>query len=296
MAEPGTDLGRVGRVDVIWRLFPGEVDGEVRDLLPTALECHPEVRWVHTASAGIDHLADLFSHRPTTILTHSAGVTSIPIAEFVVGCLLHHCKRAAELEENQRQRRYQALALRELADLQVVLFGLGAIATEVSKRLLPFGCRMTAVRRDPSRPSPKGVSAVYPFSGLIQACRGADALVLVAPLTNETAGAIGKEALAELAPESVLVNVARGGLIDESALLSGLSRGRPRAAYLDAFVDEPLPVNSPLWTALGVHLTPHLSWSSPHLARRTSQLFAEQLRRWVTGEPLLNRADPSAGY
>jgi phosphoglycerate dehydrogenase-like enzyme len=296
LTEVGDDLTRLGRFDMIWRLMPAEVDGVAHDQLANALGTHPEVDWVHTVSAGIDHLAALFADRPNVILTHSAGVTAIPIAEFVVGCLLQHCKRVAELADLQRERRFVQLTLRELGDMRVVLLGLGAIGSEVARRLAPFGCQVVGVRRDPSRPTPPGVTQVFGSQDLARSCQGADALILVAPLTPDTERAVNAEVLAELAEGSVLVNVARGGLVDEAALLAAVSAGRPAAAYLDAFVEEPLPHGSPLWTAPGVHVSPHLSWSSSHLARRTSELFAEQLRRWLAGEPLRNRADPGAGY
>ncbi|HVB53590.1 MAG TPA: D-2-hydroxyacid dehydrogenase [Candidatus Acidoferrales bacterium] len=295
-AEAGADLTRLGDFDVIWRLFPGSAAGDPPDRFPEALQSHPEVRWVHTASAGIDHLAVLFRDRPDTILTHSAGVTAIPIAEFVVGCLLQHCKRFPELAEQQRERRFVQLPLRELGDLRVVLFGLGAIGGAVASRLAPFGCQLVGVRRDPSRPGPAEVGQVFGAPDIARACQGADALILVAPLTMETEGAVNNLVLSQMASGSALVNVARGGLVDEPVLLAALAQGRPAAAYLDAFVEEPLPDGSPLWTAPGVHVSPHLSWSSSHLARRTSELFAEQLRRWVDGESLLNRANPQAGY
>lgn len=296
LTEPGEELARLGKFEVIWRLFPAEMDGVARDQLAEALDTHPEVRWVHIASAGIDHLATLFVDRPNTVLTHSAGVTAIPIAEFVVSCLLHHCKRLPELAQLQQRRQSIQLTLRELGDCRVVLFGLGAIATEVARRLSPFGCQLIGVRRDPSRKAPAGVSQVFGPHELAQACHGADALVLVAPLTSDTERAVDAEALAQLAEESVLVNVARGGLVDESALLAALALGRPAAAYLDAFMEEPLPEQSPLWTTPGVHVSPHLSWSSSHLGQRTSQLFSDQLSRWLASEPLLNLADPRAGY
>ena len=296
LAEPEQELGPLGDFEVIWRLFPAGAEPGFQDQLQEALDCHPEVRWVHSASAGIDRLAHLFRDRAGTILTHSAGVTAIPIAEFVVGCLLEHCKRFPELQELQRQRRFGRLDLRELADLRVVLFGMGAISRQLVTRLVPFGCYIVGVRKDLSRSTPPGVSIVFAAEDLARACRHADALVLVAPLTSETRGAVDATVLAEMEPGSVLVNVARGGLVDELALLRALAAGRPATAYLDAFSEEPLPASSPLWTSSGVRVSPHISWNSPHLARRTSQLFAEQLRRWLAGEELLNRADPGAGY
>ncbi|MGC1183858.1 MAG: hypothetical protein WBA31_01740, partial [Candidatus Dormiibacterota bacterium] len=111
LAESPADLAGLGQCEVIWRLFPGTVDGVFRDLLPAALDSHPEVRWVHTASAGIDQLAAYFRDRDQITLTHSAGVTAIPIAEFVVTCLLHHCKRFPELAALQSQRQFEQLRL-----------------------------------------------------------------------------------------------------------------------------------------------------------------------------------------
>ncbi|MGH7691506.1 MAG: D-2-hydroxyacid dehydrogenase [Candidatus Dormibacteria bacterium] len=294
--EPGVDLSRLGEFDVIWRIFPGKVDGVARDQLEEALGSHPEVRWVHTASAGIDGLGQLFQGRPQTRLTHSAGVTAIPISEFVVGCLLQHCKRTAELEQQQRQRHFAQLQLRELRDLRVVLYGLGAIGSAVAHRLAAFECHLVGVRRSLDRGGPPEVAQLFGPPDLARACSGADALVVAAPLTPQTERSVGARVLAPLAEGSVVVNVARGGLVDEKALLAGLLARRPAAAYLDAFAEEPLPAGSPLWTTPGVHVSPHISWSSAHLGRRSSELFAEQLRRWVAGETLLNQADPREGY
>lgn len=291
--EPSADLRGIGDVQIIWRIFPR---GEGGDRLAEALKFHPEVRWVHSASAGIDHLAPLFRSRPDTILTHSAGVTAVPISEFVVACLLHFCKRLHSLAELQEQRRFGRLPLRELRDLKVVLLGLGAIGAAVAERLLPFGCAVEAVRRQPGRPHSVAVGRVYGPGELQTACTGADALVLAAPSTGDTRRVVDARVLGRMAAGGVVVNVARGELLDEAALLAGLAAGRPAAAYLDVFSEEPLPATSPLWSATGVHVSPHLSWSSPHLARRSSQLFLAQLRRWLDDQPLANVADPSLGY
>jgi phosphoglycerate dehydrogenase-like enzyme len=251
---------------------------------------------VHTVSAGIDHLAALFADRPNIILTHSAGVTAIPIAEFVVGCLLQHCKRVAELADLQRERRFVQLTLRELGDMRVVLLGLGAIGSEVARRLAPLRLPggwgpAGSLAADSSRCDPS--LRIPGFGAVLQGRRCPNSGGT--PNPRHRAGGerrgIGRACRGERAGER-----GPGRLVDEAALLAAVSAGRPVAAYLDAFVEEPLPDGSPLWTAPGVHVSPHLSWSSSHLARRTSDLFAGQLRRWLAGEPLRNRADPGAGY
>ncbi|MGH7697982.1 MAG: D-2-hydroxyacid dehydrogenase [Candidatus Dormibacteria bacterium] len=295
LLPPGRPIPE-GEFQVLWRLFPGRLAGNDPHQFERALDSHPELVWVHTSSAGIDHLAELFQDRPSITLTHSAGVVAQPIAEFALGCLLQHCKRWDQLRRLQAERRFESLALRELADLRVAVFGLGAIGSRLAHLLQAAGTTVVGVRRHPSRPVPPGVSRVYPPQQLANACQGADALVLAAPLTQATRHAVGGAVLAALAEGSVLINVARGALLDEAALAPALASGRPAAAYLDAFEEEPLPTDSALWALAGAYLSPHVSWSSPNFARRTSQFFGEQLQRWLRGESLLNRASPSAGY
>lgn len=283
-----------GDFDCVWRLYGGRLQGAVQDPLETALDRHPEIRWVHSVSAGIDHLRPLFQGRPDLVLTHSAGVVAAPIAEFIVGCLLQHCKRTAHLAELQRERRFESVALRELADLRVVILGLGAIGGRAAELLSAFGCDLIGVRRHPARGGP--IADVRPAEDLGSACEGADALVVAAPFTPATGHLVDDAVLSRLAVGSVLVNVARGELIDDTALLHRLAAGPLGSAYLDAFTEEPLPVTSPLWGAERVFISPHVSWSSPNFARRAVELFASQLRRFRDGEPLLNVADVNEGY
>jgi phosphoglycerate dehydrogenase-like enzyme len=290
----GEGTAALGQFDCMWRLFGGW--GGSPDPVGEALQSHPELRWVHTVSAGIDRLGEHFTGRPGVALTTSAGVTAIPIAEFVVGCMLQHCKRYPEIWELQRQRRFEQLALRELSDLKVVILGMGAIGTTIARLLQPFGCELIGARRRPGLPGEELVSAVYPPAELGAACHGADALVLAAPLTQETRGIVDEKVLSRLADGSCLVNIARGGLAKEAVLLEQLRSGPLAAAYLDAFEQEPLPPESPLWSAPGAFLSSHCSWRSPNFSRRSSELFGEQLRRFGTGQPLLNVSHPAWGY
>jgi phosphoglycerate dehydrogenase-like enzyme len=296
LAPAGEDTSALGKFDCIWRLFGGWAATGASDPLREALRSHPEVGWVHTVSAGIDRFAEHFTDRPGVTLTNSAGVMAVPISEFVVGCLLQHCKRYPELWELQKQRRFEQPALRELGDLKVVILGLGAIGTTIARLLAPFHPELVGVRRRPGLAGHELVSAVHPTAELAEVCRGADALVLAAPLTGETRGIVSAEVLSGMAPGSCLINIARGGLVEERALLDQLESGPLAAAFLDAFEQEPLPPESPLWSAPGAFISSHCSWSSPNFPRRTSELFGEQLRRFGTGEPLLNVAQPAWGY
>jgi phosphoglycerate dehydrogenase-like enzyme len=296
MAAAGEETPPPGRFDCIWRLFEGRSAGAAEDTLAVALSRHPEVRWVHTVSAGVDHLGEVLAPHPGIVLTNSAGVVAIPIAEFVVGCLLQHCKRYPEIWALQQARRWESLQLRELGDLEVVIMGLGAIGMELARRLRPFGCHLRGVRRHPEAGGGGLVSELFSPEQLVAACAGADALVLAAPLTQETRGIVGRAELAALKPGACLVNIARGKLIVEEELIAALQEGPLAAAFLDAFEEEPLPPSSSLWSAPGVYISPHISWSSPHFANRAAELFAAQLRRFANGEPLINRVDLASGY
>ncbi|MHB8394141.1 MAG: D-2-hydroxyacid dehydrogenase [Candidatus Dormibacteria bacterium] len=296
VVAPGEEETAAGSFDCIWRLFYGHEAAAKEDPLPGVLRAHPEVKWIHTVSAGVDRIGDILAERPEIILTNSVGVTAIPIAEFVVGCLLQHCKRYPEIWAAQQMSRWESLALRELGDLRVVIVGLGAIGQEVALRLAPFGCRVTGIRRHPKGAGLGIVDDVRGPDQLAQACEEADALVLAVPLTTETRGLVGAEVLSRLQPGACVINIARGGLIEETELVKVLASGRLAAAYLDAFEEEPLPPSSPLWSSPGVFLSPHLSWSSPNFTRRTCELFGDQLRRFSTGEPLVNQVDLRAGY
>ncbi len=260
-----------------------------------ALRDHPEVTWVHTSAAGIDRIR-LEVDRPGITVTDGVGISAVPIAEFVVACLLAHAKRLLTFAAQHRDRRWHSPELRELGDLRVVILGLGSIGRAVAARLVPFGAPVAGVRRDPGRGGVPGVARVVGPADLVDICTGADALVLAAPLTAATHGIVGARVFQALAPGSVMVNIARGAIVDEAALLSGLAAGRPAAAYLDALAEEPLPASSPLWSAPGVLVTSHTSWSSPRFAERSADLCAAQVRRRLAGRPLRNVADLGAGY
>lgn len=294
-APLGLEAEVLGPFDCIWRLFEGRFAGVRRNPLADALAAHPEVRWVHSVSAGIDGFGEALAGHPDIVLTNSAGVVAIPIAEFVVGCLLHHCKRLSEIWAAQRDSRWESFRLRELGDFKVVILGFGAIGVEVARRLQPFGCRVTAVRRHPEAGGAGLALEVTSPGRLAEACLGADALVLAAPLTAETRGIVSREVLSALTREACVINIARGGLIDEPALMAAL-QGEALSAYLDAFNEEPLPRSSPFWTTPGIFLSPHISWSSPNFTRRTCELFGDQLRRFSQGQKLLNQVDLRAGY
>jgi phosphoglycerate dehydrogenase-like enzyme len=172
--------------------------------------------------------------------------------------------------------------------------GLGTIGTEVARRAAAFGMRVWGVRR--SGAPVAGVDRVVAPDRLDEVLRLADYLALTLPLTPETRGLIGARELALLPRGAFVVNVGRGGLVDETALAEAIAAGRLGGAGLDVFEQEPLPASSPLWRLPGVIITPHVGGSSPGFLDRAVPFFCENLKRYLSGEPLLNRVDVTRGY
>lgn len=254
----------------------------------------PNLRWIHTISAGVDHLLFPELRESDAILTNASGVFNIPIAETVMAYILAVVKRLPEFWAHQREHRWEKLPLRELRGLTVGIVGLGDIGTEVARLCRAFGMRVLGLRR---RPAPSDLAdEVLPPDRLQDLLARSDFVVIAVPLTAETRGMIGRAELAAMKPDAWLVNISRGAIVDEEALVEALREGRIGGACLDVFAEEPLPPESPLWDMPNVIITPHNSWSSPHIEEREIALFLENLRRYVAGEPLLNVVDKQAGY
>jgi phosphoglycerate dehydrogenase-like enzyme len=254
----------------------------------------PNLRWIHTISAGVDHLLFPELRESDAILTNASGVFNIPIAETVMAYILAVAKRLPEFWTQQRERRWEKLPLRELRGLTVGIVGLGDIGTEAARLCRAFGMRVLGLRR---RPAPSDVAdEVLSPDRLHDLLACSDFVVVAVPLTAETRGMIGRAELAGMKSDAWLINISRGAIVDEEALVEALREGHIGGACLDVFAEEPLPPESPLWDMPNVIITPHNSWSSPHIEEREIALFLENLRRYVAGEPLLNVVDKQAGY
>jgi phosphoglycerate dehydrogenase-like enzyme len=228
------------------------------------------------------------------VVTNARGVFSKPIAEYVVMMSLAVARRLPQLLELQRERTWQPLRGRELSELTFGIVGYGSIGAEIARLLQPFGCRILATRRHPERGA-DGVE-LYGLEDLREVLRASHIVVVAAPLTDETAGLIGAEQLAEMREDAWLINIARGRLIDELALRRALESGWIGGAVLDVFSEEPLSPDSPLYRTPNVIITPHTSWASDRVIERSVDLFIDNLRRDLAGEPLRNVVDLAAGY
>jgi len=209
------------------------------------------------------------------VWTSSAGVHATPLAEWSIFGLLAITKGLPRLLHDKAERRWDHYPVDELRGRTLLVVGLGEIGTEVARLAAAFGMEVVSVTRREG-----DLDALLPQ---------ADAVVLTLPLTDETRGLVGRERLAAMRPGSILVNVGRGGVVDEEALIAALRDGHLRGAALDVFAEEPLPKESPLWELDNVLLSPHTAALSWHENERIVELFADNLRRYLAGEELRSR-------
>jgi phosphoglycerate dehydrogenase-like enzyme len=318
-AAPGARIVNVstegladGLLDDVEVLLRGWLAADAFDRL---LARAPQLAWVHSASAGVERVLTPAGRARGLVITNARGVFSRPIAEYVLMMILAISRRLPQLLELQRERTWQPLEGAELRDITVGVVGLGSIGRAVGSLATAFGCRVIATRRRPDAGSTPGrpagetddgkegqplVEAVFDRvlgpEGLPELLAESDFIVLAAPLTPETENMISAETLAMVKPGAWLINVARGRLIDESALRRALREGPLGGAVLDAFREEPLQPTSPFYDLPNAIITPHTSWSSGRVLDRSVELFCDNLRRFATGQPLLNVVDPAVGY
>ncbi|NPV86447.1 MAG: D-2-hydroxyacid dehydrogenase [Anaerolineae bacterium] len=275
----------------------------------------PSLRWIQFHLAGIEFVLNSpIIKMPDLILTTVSGSNAGPLAEYVVMMLLALGHKMPQLVENQRRAewpsdRWERFMACELRNSTIGLVGYGSIAREVARLLQPFGAKILAAKRDAMHPedtgyTPEGLGdprgdlfhRLYPIEALCSMLKECDFVVNTLPYTPATRNRIGAEELAAMKSGAYLINVGRGGTIDQNALIKALQDGKLAGAALDVFAEEPLPPGNPLWKLPNVLITPHISDSTPSYDARTMQLFAENLRRYLDGKELLNRFDPQRGY
>lgn len=306
-----------GPVDDVEVLLRGWLVAEAFDRL---LARAPHLAWVHSATSGVERALTPAALERDVLVTNARGVFSRPIAEHVLLMILAVSRHLPELLELQRERTWQPLEGRELRELTIGIVGYGSLGRSVASLASAFGSRVIAMRRRPdAREAAAGAGEagaahdpgsddgdVFPFEprldrlvgpdGLHELLAESDVVVLAAPLTPETEGMIDEDAIAAMKRNAWLINVARGRLIDDTALIRALRENRIGGAALDTFRDEPLPQASPYWSLANVILTPHTAWSSARVLDRSVDLFCNNLVRFSHGEPLRNVVDPAAGY
>lgn len=277
---------RGARALMLWDFF----STAVRDVWPYA----DSLEWIHVTAAGVDTLLFDELRDSAVVVTNAHGVFDRPIAEYVLGAVIAHAKDSLRSFDLQRDHRWQHRETRSILGAKALVVGTGAIGRATARLLRAAGLEIRGVGRV-ARSDDPDLGEVVASSDLSAAVGWADHVVLAAPLTDATRGLVGAEVLAAMRPGTHIVNIARGPIVDNAALLAAVGTGRI-AATLDVFDREPLPADHPLWDAPNVTITAHMSGDVIGWRDTLAAQFAANVRRWLAGEPLLNVVDKKLGY
>lgn len=283
-------------------------------VLPTPDQV-PALRWVQLHFAGADFaLEQPIFHKPEIVVTTLSGAAAPQMAEFALTMMLSLGHRLPEIVASQARaewprERWERFRPQELRGSTVGIVGYGSIGREIARLLNAFGARVLAAKRDVMHPEDPGYmipglgdpsgdlfQRLYPYQALKSMLKECDFVVVVLPLTAETRGMIGAAELGAMKPSAYLISMARGGVVDQAALLTALQEKRISGAALDVFIEEPLPANHPFWRLPNVYVSAHIGGMSTQYNRRAMDLFIENCKRYLAGSPVLNRFDPQKGY
>jgi phosphoglycerate dehydrogenase-like enzyme len=277
----------LGEADVIFGLIPP------KNLLARA----PRLKWIQMMSAGVDRLRDTEIWRSRLMITGVSGIHATPIGEFVLELMLKFAKGAPRCFQMKQKREWQRYLPTVLHGKTVGIIGLGHIGREVARLSRAFGMKVTATRRSATKTSrARYVDRLLPARQLPSLLKESDFVVISTPHTPETHHLIGEKELGMMKPTAYIINIARGGIIDEEALVRALDEKRIAGAGLDVTEREPLPADSRLWDFDNVILSPHVSGGQENYMARATELFCDNLRRYLAGKRLRNVIDRKRGY
>lgn len=271
----------------LWDFF----SSAVRDAWPSA----GSLEWIHVAAAGVDTLMFDELTESDVVVTNARGVFDRPIAEFVLASILAFAKGLHRSHDLQLSRTWQHRETLTIAGSTALVVGTGAIGREIARLLRATGMEVRGAGRT-ARESDPDFGTVVPSADLRHHVGWADHVVVVAPLTDATRGLVDKNVLSAMKPGAHLVNVGRGPIVDEDALIAALDDGTLAAASLDVFETEPLPPDHPLWTAPGSVVTPHMSGDAVGWLDTLARQFVDNAQRWLDGSDLVNVVDKKLGF
>jgi phosphoglycerate dehydrogenase-like enzyme len=268
------------------------------DLQREVFRMCPKVEWVHSRSAGLDGLLFPELVESNVRFTNGSGVFSESLGEFVVGAILYFAKDLRRMVRNQAAGVWEQFDIVEASGQTVGIVGYGDIGRAVASRVRALGMRVLGVKRHgpPAHEADPFAERIYGPEGLIEMISRSDYVVAAAPLTPETVGMVGERELAAMKPDAVLINVGRGPVIEEAALVKALSEKRIKGAALDVFDREPLPEGHPYYKLENVLLSPHCADHTPDWLDQAMRFFVAQFERFRKGEPLKNVVDKKLGY
>jgi len=299
------------QLEIVNRTTYDDIETQIRDaeiLFTLSLRADQfrhaqKLRWIHSPAAAVHQLLFPEIVNSEVIITNATTVHGPVVAEHVIAQLFALAKRfpqAVRLQQKhvwgQEQMWESNSHLRELAGATLGLVGLGSIGGAVARHASALDMRVIAVREHPEKGTPEGVHQVFATSQLETLLRRSDYVVLAPPLTPQTRSLIGAPQLAQMKPDAFLINVGRGPLIDEPALIAALRENKIGGAALDVFDHEPLSSDSPLWDLENLLITPHTAGLTGKLWDRQYALLAENLHRYLNRQPLLSVIDKNRGY
>jgi glyoxylate/hydroxypyruvate reductase A len=263
----------------------------------------PRLKWLQTSSSGVGELVRRLDivDRPI-VVSNAAGIHAVPLAEFVLFAMLYFARDWPRRAAEQRAHHWERCTIETLEGKTLGIVGFGSIGQAIARLARPLGLRVIGLRRsaaaflDADSDADADGAQVYGPEHLQTLLRTSDYVVLSVPHTDETVGLLGSAELHCMKPTAVLINIARGSVVDEPALIDALQTGRLAGAALDVTATEPLPPDSPLWDLPNVIITPHSMSTASDENERLTDLFCENLRRYADGEPLRNRIDKQRGY
>jgi phosphoglycerate dehydrogenase-like enzyme len=267
------------------------------ELLRQVFPMCPRVRWVHSRAAGMDGLLFPELVESSVPVSNGSGVFSPPLGEFALAAILYFAKDFRRMIHSQEAGVWDQFDMPEIAGRTVGIAGYGDIGRAVAARVRPMGMRVLALKRHVAAQNADPlVEQVYGPDGRIEMIGRSDYIVAAAPLTAETRGMIGEPEFAAMKPDAVVINIGRGPVIDEAAMVRALTDGRIKGAALDVFDTEPLPAGHPLYKLRNVLLSPHCADHTPDWLERAMRFFLRNFERFRQGEPLLNVIDKKLGY
>ena len=250
------------------------------------------VAWVSVGGSGTDHLGMWDTNRVT--VTNAAGVAADMMAEYTLGGLLHFNLGLPSFRAAQARKEWGAGSVRPIEGQSILILGLGATGQAIARRAKAMGMHVTGLRARPQQT--ENVDTIIATDQLDETLGTVDAIAVCVPLLESTRGLLDADRISRIKPGAVLVDVSRGGVVDQAALAAALAQGQLRGAALDVFEVEPLPTESPLWELDNVIITPHCSSVYGGWALKSVALFCDNLSRWKAGKPLMNVVDPHRGY
>lgn len=298
VTEEGRYQGSLEQVDALFKFYPGGRFPNVwgTDVLRDIILAAPRLKWVHSGKAGVEDFMIPELIESDIVLTNGAGFPRRAIAETVLSFILADAKALHAHYRHQMAGEWKHIPHRELQGFTVAILGLGRIGLEIARLCKALDLRVIGTRRHPPASPLPNVDVVLPSSKQDDCVAEADYVVIAAALTPETTGMVGASTLEAMKQDAILINVARGAIVDEPALIGALKANLIRGAYLDVFLEEPLPTDSPFYTLPNVIIMPHNSPFSQNVMKHMTSVFLENFHRRCHGEPLVNVVNKQAGY